>query len=331
VNGDVVTQEQFTKLDEKQSDEIEKRQTELQGELRLTIRMVQELEEQAKEEIHRLDQDVIGFAVEHLVKKILEKYADLGAVVEFLQNVRTDILKNVDTFKQAREREEAQQELPFLTLHTEDNPNFTRYRVNLLVDNSEIQGAPVIFESNPTYPNLLGRIEHQARFGALVTSFQMIKSGALHRANGGYLIVDVRDVLNKPMAWEGLKRALQDNEIRIESMYESLGAISTRSLDPEPIPLDVKVVVIGAPMVYYMLYNLDEDLRELFKVKADFSIQMDWTEEALQQYARFIGTVCQQEKLLAFAPSGVAKIIEQSARMVSHQKNSRPNSEISWI
>ena len=319
VNGDVITQEQFTKLDEKESVEIEKSQVELQGELRHTIRRVQELEEKAKEEIRRLDQEVIGFAVEHLVNKIVEKYADLEEVVEFLQNVRTDILKNVDTFKQAKENEEAQRQLPFLAVQDGGKPNFDRYRVNLLVDNSHTQGAPVIFESNPTYPNLLGRIEHQVRLGALVTNFRMIKSGALHRANGGYLIVDARDILTKPMAWEGMKRALQDREIRIESMYESLGAISTRSLDPEPIPLDLKVIVISDPMIYYMLYNLDEDLRELFKVKADFSVQMDWTEDALHQYARFIGTVCQQEKLLAFSPSGVAKIIEQSARMVSHQ------------
>jgi lon-related putative ATP-dependent protease len=320
VNGDVITQEQYDKLDEKESTEIEKRQAELQGELRLTIRQVQELDEEINGEVSRLDQEVIGYAVEHLINKIAEKYAALGAVMEFLQNVRTDILKNVDAFKQVKERDEAQQQLPFLALKADNKPNFDRYRVNLLVDNSKTHGAPVIFESNPTYPNLLGRVEHQARFGTLVTDFQMIKSGALHRANGGYLIIDARDILTKPMAWEGMKRALQDREIRLESMYESLGAISTRSLDPEPIPLDVKVVVIGDPMIYYMLYNLDEDLRELFKVKADFSAQMDWTEEALQQYARFIGTVCQEENLLPFAPSGVAKTIEQSARMVSHQK-----------
>jgi len=148
----------------------------------------------------------------------------------------------------------------------------------------------------------------------------MIKSGALHRANGGYLIVNAVDVLTKPMAWEGLKRALKDREVRIESMYESLGAISTRSLDPEPIPLDLKVIVIGDPMVYYLLYNMDQDFRELFKVKVDFSVQMDWTDEALQQYARFIGTVCKQEDLHNFAPSGVAKVVEESSRMVENQK-----------
>ena len=320
INGNVLTPEQFSSLSEKEHARIEKRQNELQEELRDTIRRIQEIQEEAKEAIHQLDQEVIGYAVEHLINRIMRKYADLEPVVKFLQNVRTDILKNVDAYKQAKDAEEAQKQLPFLALSNGDKPDFEHYRVNLLVDNSATKGAPVIFESNPIYPNLLGRVEYQARLGALVTNFRMIKGGALHRANGGYLIVNARDILTKPMAWEGLKRALKDQEIRIESMYESLGAISTRSLDPEPIPLNVKVVVTSDPMVYYLLYNLDEDLHELFKVKADFSIQTDWTEDTLQQYARFIGTICKEENLMAFAPSGVARIIEQSSRMVSHQK-----------
>jgi lon-related putative ATP-dependent protease len=320
VDGDVITQDEYSKLEEQKREEIEKRQGELQGEMRDTIRRIQDLQEEAKEEIRKLDQEVVGYAVEHLIEKLTEKYADRDAVVEFLHKVREDILKNVDAYKQAKEMEEAQQQLPFQIGGLGEKPNFDRYRVNLLVDHCNSEGAPVIVESNPTYPNLLGRIEHQARFGALVTNFQMIKSGALHRANGGYLIVNAVDILTKPMAWEGLKRALKDREVRIESMYESLGAISTRSLDPEPIPLDVKVIVIGDPMVYYLLYNMDQDFRELFKVKVDFSVQMDWTDEALQQYARFIGTVSQKENLLDFAPSGVAKVIEESARMVGHQK-----------
>jgi lon-related putative ATP-dependent protease len=320
VEGDVVTHEEYNNLDEKKREEIESKQAELQGEMRDTIRQIQDMQEKAKEEIRKLDQEVVGYAVEHLIEKLTEKYAHLDAVVEFLHKVREDILKNVDAYKQAKEMEEAQQQLPFQIGGLSEKPNFDHYRVNLLVDHCSSQGAPVIVESNPTYPNLLGRIEHQARFGALVTNFQMIKSGALHRANGGYLIVNAIDILTKPMAWEGLKRALKDREVRIESMYESLGAISTRSLDPEPIPLDIKVIVIGDPMVYYLLYNMDQDFRELFKVKVDFSVQMDWTDEALQQYARFIGTVSQKENLMDFAPSGVAKVIEESARMVGHQK-----------
>jgi len=320
VDGDVLSQDDFNKLDEEKREEFEKRQNELQSEMRDTIRRIQDLQEEAKEEIRKLDQEVVGYAVEHLIEKLREKYAEQEAIVEFLQEVRTDLLKNVDAYKQAKEREEAQQQLPIQMGQMGKKPNFDRYKVNLLVDNCDTQGAPVIIESNPTYPNLLGRIEHQARFGALTTNFQMIKSGALHRANGGYLIVNARDILTKPMAWEGIKRALKDHEVRIESMYESLGAISTRSLDPEPIPLDIKVIVIGDPMVYYLLYSLDQDFQELFKVKVDFSVQMEWTDDALQQYARFIGTICKKEDLMDFAPSGVAKVIEESARMVGHQK-----------
>jgi len=320
IDGDVVTQDEFNKLDKDKREKFEKRQSELQEEMRDTIRRIQDLQEEAKEEIRRLDQEVVGYAVEHLIEKMTEKYSDLDAIVAFLQEVRTDLLKNVDAYKQAKEREEAQQQLPFQMGQMSGKPNFDRYKVNLLVDNCDTQGAPVVIESNPTYPNLLGRIEHQARFGALTTNFQMIKSGALHRANGGYLIVNARDILTRPMAWEGIKRALKDHEVRIESMYESLGAISTRSLDPEPIPLDIKVIVIGDPMVYYLLYSLDQDFRELFKVKVDFSVQMEWTDDALQQYARFIGTICKKEELMDFAPSGVARVIEESARMVGHQK-----------
>lgn len=320
VNGDVLTSEQFNNLDEKERKKFEKSRDELQAETRETLHEIQDVQEQAKEEVRKLDQEVVGYAVEHLLDRLTKKYSDLDAIVDFLNKVRNDILKNVDTYKQTKEREEAQQQLPFSIGGAAGGFHFDHYRVNLLVDNSETEGAPVIVESNPTYPNLLGRIEHQARFGALVTNFQMIKGGALHRANHGYLIVNARDILTKPMAWEGLKRALKDREIRIESMYESLGAISTRSLDPEPIPLETKVIVIGDPMIYYLLYSLDQDFRELFKVKVDFSVQMDWGDEALQQYAQFIGTVCKSEELANFAPSGVARIIEESARMVGNQK-----------
>ncbi len=320
IDGNVSTPEQFSRLDDQEREQIEQRQTELQDELRDTLHQLQEMQDEANEEVRRLDQEVVGYAVSHLINRIMRKYSDLDAVIQFLQDVRNDLLKNVDTYKQAKDMEEAQQRIPFLAMTNGNKPDFDRYLVNLVVDNSETKGAPVVYESNPTYVNLLGRVEYQARMGALVTNFQMIKGGTLHRANGGYLIVDARDILTKPLAWEGLKRALKDREIRIESIYESMGAISTRSLDPEPIPLNVKIVVTGDPNIYYLLYNLDEDLRELFKVRADFSSQMDWTEDALQNYARFIGTVCQQENLMPFAPSGVAKIIEQSSRIVSHQK-----------
>ena len=320
IEDEVITQEEFSKLDEGKRKEIEQRQEDLQENMRETIRRVQGLQQEAKDEVRKLDQQVVGYAVEHLIDKLKEKYSQIESLVDYLEQVRKDILENVDDFKKAKQMEEAQQQIPFLAMQRRGGPGFDQYRINLIVDNCETKGSPVILESNPTYPNLVGRIEHQAQFGALITTFQMIKAGALHKANGGYLIVDARDILTKPLAWEGLKRALKDKEIKIESVYEAYGAISTRTLDPEPIPLDIKVIVIGDPIIYYMLYNLDEDFHELFKVKADFAVQMDWSDDNLQQYARFIGTLSEEEGLHHFSPEGVAAVIEQSARMVENQK-----------
>jgi lon-related putative ATP-dependent protease len=319
VNGEVLSPDEFNQLKESRREELRKRQEELQDEMRETIRRVQNLQQEAKEEVRKLDRQVVGYAVEHLLDGLIEKYKEFDAIVEFLNAVRNHLLENVEQFKQAREMEQAQQQLPFPGAQRQAQFNYDQYRVNLIVDNCETKGAPVILESNPTYPNLVGRVEHQAQFGALVTNYSMIKSGTLHQANGGYLMVDARDILTKPMAWEGLKRALKDDEIKIESMYEAYGAISTRTLDPEPIPLDIKVVITGDPLLYYLLYNLDEDFQELFKVKADFGVQMDWSDENLDAYAQFISTICNEEHLRHFDPTGVAKVIEQSARMVAYQ------------
>ncbi len=320
VDGEVVTAEQFNQLDAEVQDEIEKRQEQMEGGMRETIRSVQALQEEAKEAIRELDQQVVGYTVQHLIEKLSDKYAQYDAVVRFLEAVRADILKNVDVFKQAQQIKQSQEQVPLAVMQQISQVGFDQYRVNLIVDHCEMRGAPVILESNPTHANLLGRIEQQAQFGALVTNFQMIKAGALHRANGGYLMVNASEILTKPLAWEALKRALQGNVIKIESLPEALGVISTRTLEPEPIPLDVKVIITGNPLIYYMLYNVDEEFRELFKVKADFAIHMDWNDDNLQQYAQFIGSICTDEKLNHFAPSGVAKIIEQSARMVESQE-----------
>jgi lon-related putative ATP-dependent protease len=319
VDGEVITNEQFGNLEDDQREEIERRQSKLQQEMHETLRRIQDLQQEAKEEIRELDQQVVGYAVEHLINQFKEKYEQYDKVVDFLESIREDLLKNVDALKEARQREQAQKQIPFLSGQQTGQPNFDKYRANLIVDNCDTEGAPLELESNPTHANLLGRVEHQAQFGALVTNFQMIKAGALHRANGGYLMVDASDILTKPLAWEGLKRSLRDKEIKIESLYQAMGAISTRTLEPEPIPLEIKVVVIGNPLIYYLLYNLDEDFRELFKVKADFGQQMDWTDEALNQYAQFIGSIAAEENLRHFSPSGVAKVVEQSSRMAGDQ------------
>jgi len=183
------------------------------------------------------------------------------------------------------------------------------------VDHSETKGAPVVYEDHPTFLNLIGRIEHIAQMGALITDFNLIKPGALHRANGGYLIVDAREVLLQPYAWEGLKLALRSRELRIESLGQALSLISTVSLEPEPIPLDVKIVLIGERLLYYLLYQYDPDFSELFKVEADFNEELVRTPENTQLYARLIATMARNENLRPFSRDAVACIIERSARM----------------
>ena len=197
-----------------------------------------------------------------------------------------------------------------------ESPLMRRYRANVVVDNSESKGAPVIHEDNPTYQNLIGRVEHQAQLGALVTDFNLIKPGAIHKANGGYLVLDARKVLLQPYAWEGLKRAIQSREVRIESVSQMLSLITTTSLEPEPIPLDIKVALFGDPELYYLLYYMDPDFPELFKVSADFASQMDRNQENQELYARMIASIVRRENLKPFARSGVARVIEQSARML---------------
>ena len=320
VNGEVVNPQAFSQLDEATQKKIEEGQTELQKVFRESMRRIQGFQQEVKEQVRNLDRQAVQSVIEPMINNLKEKYAGHENILNFLDEVQKDILENVQTFKRARQAEQTQQQLPFLLGQRQAAINFDQYRVNVVVDNSKTEGAPVILERNPTYANLIGRIEHQAQLGALVTNFRMIKAGALHRANGGYLMVEARDVLTKPMAWEALKRALKNKEIKIESIYEAYGALSTRSLEPEPIPLDVKVILIGDPQIYYLLYQADEEFRELFKVKADFSNQVEWDPETVQRYARFIGTICREEKLRHFEPSGVAKVIEHSSRMVSDQK-----------
>jgi lon-related putative ATP-dependent protease len=319
IQGNVITPDQFEQLDDEKRQEIERRQSELQSELRGTMGKLQQLQQEAKEEIRQLDREVVGFAVDHLINNLQEKYSEFDKVVEHLNTVRADIMDNVEELKQWKQMEEQQQMLPAMLMRGQQ-PSFDQYRANLIVDNCETEGAPVIAESNPSFQNLVGRIEHQAQLGALVTNYMMIKPGSLHRANGGYLMVDARDLLLKPFAYQGLKRALKNQEIEIESMAQEYQVIATRTLEPEPIPLDVKVVITGDPMLYYALYQVDPDFQELFKVKADFAIETDRNSETAEQYAQFIGNICRQEGLMHFAPSGVARMVEHGSRMVSHQK-----------
>ena len=317
-DGEAIGPEKIAEMEQKQQDQLLKNRELLQEELRETVKKVHKLQKDLKKELRELDRRTVGFAVSHLIDDLTKKYGDLEQVVSFINSVREDILDNVQEFKQPSE-EETSDRLSFLGAIQAKQNQFDKYRVNLIVDHCNAEGAPVVLEENPTYNNLVGSVEHKAQFGALITNFHMIKPGALHKANGGFLMLEVKDLINKPFVWDALKRALSKKSIRIERLMESYQMIATKGLEPEPIPLEVKVVLIGDPMTYYLLYQHDEDFRELFKVKADFDNQMEWTDESVNLYARFIGTMCEEENLKHFSPSGVARVIEESSRMVTDQ------------
>lgn len=316
VDGKVLSPEQLGQLGEAERERIGKQMDSLQDETREMLRRARVLQKEERERLQVLDRQVVDYATQHLLEELHKKYTDLQAIVQFLDEVHTNILENVQTFKSLDQPQP--ESLP--QKMGVPRPTFNQYRVNLIVDNSASRGAPVVLEGNPGYYNLLGRVEHEVQFGALVTNFSMIKGGAFHRANGGYLMVEAKDILTKPFAWDALKRALKSREIRIQIMGQDFQVVSTRTLEPEPIPLDIKTIIVGDPVSYYTLYQLDEDFQELFKVKLDFAVQMDWTPENARKYAQFIGGICRDEKLRHFTPAGVAKVVEHSARLVSHRE-----------
>jgi lon-related putative ATP-dependent protease len=311
--GEVVSPEDFQKLPEDERERVEGEINDLQEQLQETIRQVRQWEREAREKTKELDREVAMFAVGHYIDDLREKYSDLEEVVEFLNAVQEDVIENVDEF---RNTEEPQQVMgvtlpPSLT----GEPLFRRYQMNVIIDHSESEGAPVVYEEHPTYNNLMGRVEHIAQMGALVTDFNLIKPGALHRANGGYLILDARQLLLQPYAWDGLKRILRSQLIRIESLGQALSLVSTVSLEPEVIPLDVKVILIGERMLYYLLHHYDPDFGELFKVEADFNQEMSRTPESNQLYAQLIASLARKNELRPFDRNAVARIITHSARL----------------
>ncbi|KPK31232.1 MAG: hypothetical protein AMK70_12710, partial [Nitrospira bacterium SG8_35_1] len=321
IEGEALTAEKMEELDDTTLRKIEKGQKELEEEIRKTMRQAQELQKEAKQKMLEIDRKTVAFAIDHFLNELKEKYGEFENVVSFLVEVRAFLLKHVSSFKHLKKMAEASPEQQqFMAMMQEQQVTFDEYRANLFVDNSSTKGAPVVYEKNPTAANLLGRVEYVGRFGALVTNFRMIKNGALHKANGGYLMLDAFDLLTKPLAWETLKRALKNEEVVIESLEKTLGFMTTRTLEPQPIPLDIKVIIIGDPLLYYLLYSLDQDFPELFKVKADFDFRTPWTEESGKLYAHFIGNICREEGLKHFSPDGVSRVIEYSARLAAHQK-----------
>ncbi len=313
--GEPLTEEEYELIDEKTRKKIDEIGKNLQEKLNDVVRLIRENEKEIKESLKKLEKEAALTAVGHLIEELKNKYKKYEKIISYLEDVKEDILEHLDDFKA---QEEQPTQLPFMKLPKTES-NFTRYRVNVLVNNKDCKGAPCIFESNPTYYNLFGRIEHKIQFGIAVTDFSMIKAGSLHKANGGYIVINALDLLRNLFAYDALKRAVRNQELKIEDVWEQYRLISTTTLKPESIPLNIKVILVGNPYLYYLLYILDEDYRELFKVKADFENVMDRTEVNMKKYASFISSICRDEKLLPFDRTGVARIIEAGSRLAENQ------------
>lgn len=313
-NGEVLSFEDFKRLPEKERKEIEKETEALQARLLEALHKTPMWEKEARQKIDILNREIATFAISNLVNALRTKYLALKQVVDHLDEVEADIVENFRNFL----RPEGQKpSIIEAQLTGAERTSDTRYRVNAIVIREKDSGAPVVYEDNPSYLNLVGRVEHRAYMGTLETDFTMIRAGALHKANGGYLILDAIKVLLQPFAWEGLKRALQSQEIRMESLGQMTSLISTVSLEPEPIPLQVKLVLLGDRRIYYLLSYLDHEFNELFKVAVDFDDRMDRNPDSQLLYARLIASMAHKEKLLEFDTPAVARVIEHSARMVS--------------
>ncbi len=316
-DGKPLTPEEYQQLDREKKEVIEKRMMTVHEKALEAIRQVQHLERETREEMKDLDTKVGLFAVGHLIDELKVKYKEFETVVAYLEAVKQDIVKNINDFKPASEEENN----PLLMFRKSMQEAVKdKYQVNLLVNNHETRGAPVVVEVNPTYYNLVGRVEYEARMGVVNTDFSMIKPGALHRANGGYLILNIRDVLANIGAWEGLKRVLKTGKLHIENLGEQYGMLAMASLKPQPIPVNVKVILIGSPYLYNMIFNYDEDFRKLFKVYADFDTEMANNAANIGKLAGFVASTVQREKLKHFERAAVGKVAEYATRLSGSQQ-----------
>jgi len=312
--GEPATAEELVALSDEQRAALEQAQPAVEDDFNAVLRRVHDLELETRAKLQELDRQTAANTIDPLLDQLIVRYqADCPEVADYLEEARADIVTHAADFRDGS-LEQAEESNGEPTIDP-----LLRFQVNVLVDQTETHGAPIVFEMNPTFMNLVGRIERDVQLGENVLDFTMLRAGALHRANGGYLILRAADVLKDAHAWDVLKRALITNQIVIEDPGTHLQMFSTRTLESEPIPLDVKVMLLGTPHVYYDLYHYDEEFARLFKVKAEFASEMARTPENEQAYALFVRARCAEHNLPPFDASAVAQIIEQGSRLVEDQ------------
>ena len=307
-DGQPMSQEKVAELSEEEKNRLREKSNELQEKMKDVLREIREAESAFKEKHVELDKQIALFVTGQFMETYLEKYKDEPEAKEFLQLVQEDIVENVDDFRKKQEGQQQAIPIPFPV----KEPAFRKYDINVLIDNSETEGSPVVIETNPSYPNLFGTIERQAQFGLLFTDYTMIKPGSLHKANGGYLVMNALDLLKWYFSWEALKRALRNKEIRIEDLGELYGLFSTKTIRPEPIPLDIKIVLTGDPYLFELLHIYDDRFPKLFKVKAHLDDRMERKEDTTLRCSRMIGDFCREQHLRHLDRTGVARVLEYS-------------------
>jgi lon-related putative ATP-dependent protease len=320
INGEPISEEAFKELGEEEKAEISERSEALQKEAYGIIRKIKELEMEAEDAVKEWENQIALFAVGIHIDDLKERYRDYPDIIRYLQGVQDDILDNLDSFRDEEPSEETAQSVVPLMLKRSGADPTERYKVNLLVDNSRLSGAPVIVDYNPTYYNLLGRVDYENEFGTITSDYSMIKPGLFHQANGGYLILQVIDVMNNPQSWEVIKRTLKTRQISIENIKEQMGLVAVSPIKPEPVPVDVKIILIGSPAIYHALYEYDRDFAKLFKIKADFDEEMEWNDENIHKLAGFISAFCKKEGICHFDPTGVAEVIQYCSWLVQDQE-----------
>lgn len=321
VDGKLIDEEEYDKLDEAVKEGINERLESMQDDVNSIMRDIKGVDKEYRQKMDDLDYKIGMFAIGHYVSSLQEKYKNSERVIKYLEAVQEDVLENIDQFAE----NEPDEEDPIMALIPKIGGNKTedatlKYRVNLIVDNSRAEGAPVIVDYNPTYYNLVGEVEYDNEYGNLTTDFMKIKPGLMHKANGGYLILQVQDLLNNVQSWEALRRIIKTREIAIENLRDQLGGIAVTTLKPEPIPADVKVILIGGAYYYDLLRSYDDDFSKLFKIRADFDYEMDRSGGNIDKIAGFISAFSKNEGTAPFDSSAVAAVIGYSSRIVESRK-----------
>lgn len=321
-DGSPMTDQQFDQLNGDQQSEIIKKQNEINDAIKTAIKQLRGKEKEINQKLEDLKHETALNAIGIILEELKEKYekTELDGVLKYLVDVEADILNNLNYF--IKSTTQGKEQVPFMIPEAVDlsGSPLKKYKVNVLVDNAGLNHAPVVIERNPTYNNLFGKIEKESKFGALVTDFTLIRDGALHRANGGFLVLPVRDLLNNPFVYDCLKRTLVADEVQIEEVSDRLGFILAKSIDPQPIPLDCKVILVGDPLVYHLLYQYDKDFHELFKIVADFDVQMGNTDLNIKNFINLIMKLCKEDNLMLLDNAGMAKVLEHAIRLAGDQE-----------